>query len=109
MYHDRTAWRFAFLWAKSMDAAKDIDKEMLPIWACTVNDILLLLIFLVFGLLQLTVLLCLYRLIVSPMTWCISFEHLTCPASFRMLTGLVTHGTDLLGRGHTIFTSRELT
>jgi hypothetical protein len=22
-----------FLWAKNMDAAKDIDKEMLPIWA----------------------------------------------------------------------------
>jgi hypothetical protein len=22
-----------FLWAKIMDAAKDIDKEMLPIWA----------------------------------------------------------------------------
>jgi hypothetical protein len=33
MYHDRTAWRFAFLWAKNMDAAKDIHKEMLPIWA----------------------------------------------------------------------------
>jgi hypothetical protein len=31
MYHDRTAWRF--LWAKNMDAAKDIHKEMLPIWA----------------------------------------------------------------------------
>jgi hypothetical protein len=31
MYHDRTAWRCAFLWAKNMDAAKDIDKEMLPI------------------------------------------------------------------------------
>jgi hypothetical protein len=30
MYHDRTAWRF--LWAKNMDAAKDIHKEMLPIW-----------------------------------------------------------------------------
>jgi hypothetical protein len=33
MYHDRTAWRCAFLWAKNMDAAKDIHKEMLPIWA----------------------------------------------------------------------------
>jgi hypothetical protein len=22
-----------FLWAKNMDAAKDIDKEMLPMWA----------------------------------------------------------------------------
>jgi hypothetical protein len=31
MYHDRTVWRF--LWAKNMDAAKDIHKEMLPIWA----------------------------------------------------------------------------
>jgi hypothetical protein len=33
IYHDRTAWRCAFLWAKNMDAAKDIHKEMLPIWA----------------------------------------------------------------------------
>jgi hypothetical protein len=33
MYHDRTAWRYAFLWAKNMDAAKDMHKEMLPIWA----------------------------------------------------------------------------
>jgi hypothetical protein len=34
MYHDRTAWRCAFfLWAKNMDEAKDIHKEMLPIWA----------------------------------------------------------------------------
>jgi hypothetical protein len=32
MYHDRTAWRCAFLWAKNMDAAKDIDKEMLSLW-----------------------------------------------------------------------------
>jgi hypothetical protein len=23
-----------FLWAKNMDAAKDIHKEMLPMWAC---------------------------------------------------------------------------
>jgi hypothetical protein len=30
MYHDRTAWRLRFLWAKIMDAAKDIHKEMLP-------------------------------------------------------------------------------
>jgi hypothetical protein len=29
MYHDRTAWRCAFLWEKNMDAAKDIHKEML--------------------------------------------------------------------------------
>jgi hypothetical protein len=34
MYHDRTAWRFAFFCGqKNMDAAKDIDKEMLHIWA----------------------------------------------------------------------------
>jgi hypothetical protein len=26
MYHDRTAWRLRFLWAKNMDAAKDIHK-----------------------------------------------------------------------------------
>jgi hypothetical protein len=32
MYHDRKAWRCAFLWAKNMEA-KDIHKEMLPIWA----------------------------------------------------------------------------
>jgi hypothetical protein len=32
MYHDTTAWLCAFLWAKNMDAAKDIHKEMLPIW-----------------------------------------------------------------------------
>jgi hypothetical protein len=32
MYHDRTAWRCAFLWAKNMDTAKDIHKEMLPRW-----------------------------------------------------------------------------
>ena len=32
VYHDRTAWRFAvFVWAKDM-AAKDIHKEMLPIY-----------------------------------------------------------------------------
>jgi hypothetical protein len=30
MYHDSTAWFYAFLWAKNMDAAKDIHKEMLP-------------------------------------------------------------------------------
>jgi hypothetical protein len=29
MYHGRTAWRLRFLWAKNMDAAKDIHKEML--------------------------------------------------------------------------------
>jgi hypothetical protein len=30
MYHDRTAWRCAFfLWAKNMDAAKDIHKEII--------------------------------------------------------------------------------
>jgi hypothetical protein len=33
MYHDRTAWRFAFLWAKIMETAKDIHKEMQPIGA----------------------------------------------------------------------------
>jgi hypothetical protein len=34
MYHDRTAWRCAFfVGKKNMDAAKDIHKEMLPIWA----------------------------------------------------------------------------
>jgi hypothetical protein len=32
MYHDRTAWLCAFLWAKNMEA-KDIQKEMLSIWA----------------------------------------------------------------------------
>jgi hypothetical protein len=32
MYNDRTAWRCAFLWAKNMEA-KNIHKEMLPIWA----------------------------------------------------------------------------
>jgi hypothetical protein len=32
MYHDRTAWRCAILWARNMDAAKDIDKEIQPIW-----------------------------------------------------------------------------
>jgi hypothetical protein len=26
-----------FLWAKNMDAAKDIHKEMLPIWALTMH------------------------------------------------------------------------
>jgi hypothetical protein len=26
-----------FLWAKNMDAAKDIHKEMLPIWALNQN------------------------------------------------------------------------
>jgi hypothetical protein len=26
-----------FLWAKIMDAAKDIDKEMLPVWAAIPN------------------------------------------------------------------------
>jgi len=32
MYHDRTAWHcVVFLWAKDM-AAKDIHKEMLPIY-----------------------------------------------------------------------------
>jgi hypothetical protein len=35
MYHDRTARLFAFLWAKNMVAAKDIHKEMLPVWAIT--------------------------------------------------------------------------
>jgi hypothetical protein len=36
MYHDRTAWRCAFfVGKKNMDAAKDIHKEMLPIWAAT--------------------------------------------------------------------------
>jgi hypothetical protein len=34
MYHDRTACR-AFLWAKNMEA-KDIHKQMLPIWAAFV-------------------------------------------------------------------------
>jgi hypothetical protein len=34
IYHDRTAWLCAFfLWAKIMDVAKDIHKEMVPIWA----------------------------------------------------------------------------
>jgi hypothetical protein len=33
MFHDRTAWRCAFFVVKNMDAAKDIHKEMLPIWA----------------------------------------------------------------------------
>jgi hypothetical protein len=33
MYHDRTAWRCAIFVGKNMDAAKDIHKEMLPIWA----------------------------------------------------------------------------
>jgi hypothetical protein len=32
MYHDRTAWRCAFFVGKNLDAAKDIHKEMLPIW-----------------------------------------------------------------------------
>jgi hypothetical protein len=37
MYHDRTAWRCEFLWAKNMEA-KDMlpimeAKDMLPIWA----------------------------------------------------------------------------
>jgi hypothetical protein len=31
-YHDRTAWRCAFFVGKKMEA-KDIHKEMLPIWA----------------------------------------------------------------------------
>jgi hypothetical protein len=35
MYHDRTAWRCAFFVGKYMDAAKDIDKEMLPIFSYT--------------------------------------------------------------------------
>jgi hypothetical protein len=35
MYHDRTALPNASLWAKNMDAAKDIDKEMLPVWAAS--------------------------------------------------------------------------
>jgi hypothetical protein len=34
MYHDRTAWPCAFLWAKNMEA-KNIHKEMLPIWAAS--------------------------------------------------------------------------
>jgi hypothetical protein len=33
MYHDRTEWRCAFFVDKNMDAAKNIHKEMLPIWA----------------------------------------------------------------------------
>jgi hypothetical protein len=33
MYHDKTAWRCAFFCAKNMDAAKDMHKELLPIWA----------------------------------------------------------------------------
>jgi hypothetical protein len=33
MYHDRTAWRCVFFEGKTMDAVKDIHKEMLPIWA----------------------------------------------------------------------------
>jgi hypothetical protein len=32
MYHDRTAWRCEFFVGKNMEA-KDIHKEMLPIWA----------------------------------------------------------------------------
>jgi hypothetical protein len=40
MYHDRTAWRCAFFVSKNMDAAKDIDKEMLPIWAAFLCRIL---------------------------------------------------------------------
>jgi hypothetical protein len=31
VYHERTAWRCAILWAKDM-AAKDIHKEMLPMY-----------------------------------------------------------------------------
>jgi hypothetical protein len=31
MYHDRTAWRSAVLWAKDM-AARDIQIEMLPMY-----------------------------------------------------------------------------
>jgi hypothetical protein len=39
MYHDRTAWRCAFFVGKNMNAAKDIHKEMLPIWTlfCSPN------------------------------------------------------------------------
>jgi hypothetical protein len=33
-----------FLWAKNMDAAKDIDKEMLPIWAAFLSAYPLLLL-----------------------------------------------------------------
>jgi hypothetical protein len=33
MYHDRTAWRCASFVGKNMDAAKDMHKEMLPLWA----------------------------------------------------------------------------
>jgi hypothetical protein len=32
MYQDRTAWRCGFFMGKNMEA-KDIHKEMLPIWA----------------------------------------------------------------------------
>jgi hypothetical protein len=42
MYRDRTAWRCTFFVGKNMDAAKDIDKEMLPIWTIgklTLSDI----------------------------------------------------------------------
>jgi hypothetical protein len=38
MYHGRTAWRFAFFVGKNMDAAKDIHKEMLPIWAIKLDS-----------------------------------------------------------------------
>jgi hypothetical protein len=34
-----------FLWAKNMDAAKDIHKEMLPIWAALEVDLVLITIF----------------------------------------------------------------
>jgi hypothetical protein len=30
-----------FLWAKNMDAAKDIDKEMLPIWAASSSAVVM--------------------------------------------------------------------
>jgi len=32
VYHDRTAWRCGFLWAKDV-AGKDIHKEMQPMYA----------------------------------------------------------------------------
>jgi UTP-glucose-1-phosphate uridylyltransferase len=32
MYQDRAAWPCAFFVGKNIDAAKDIHKEMLPIW-----------------------------------------------------------------------------
>jgi hypothetical protein len=41
MYHDRTAWRCVFLWAKNIES-KDIHKEMLPKWAALLCGYLLL-------------------------------------------------------------------